>query len=102
MPTPLHRKAQRTIEPRQLIRSKALGLPFPESDSHNRFAILDFVVQGNRISFEMQPLGQRLQSFPGSCIDQVGRIERQSGPEKLVPPRCHFELPAKRRSPRIW
>lgn len=85
MPAPLHRKPQGSVEPGNLIHPKPLGLAFPEPHPSHRNPILDFIIQRHCVPPQMKPCGQCLQPLPGAGVYQLGRLEGNSGMEKVVP-----------------
>lgn len=92
MPPALDRKTERSVQPGNLVHPQAFGLPFPESHPGHPGAILHLVIERNRIAAQMQPSGQSLQPFAGVGINQLGGVEHDPGPQKVLPARHRVEL----------
>ena len=76
----LHRKAKRSIQARQIIGPKTFGLAFPETEPRHAFAILDLIVERDRISSNVRPAREALQPLldgkETSRVDRIYSIQR--------------------------
>jgi hypothetical protein len=96
----LHGEPKWTVEPGQLVGPKTPGLPLPEADPGDALTVLDFIVERDRIAFQVHSLGQGFQPLSGKCIDQLRGIQDESGTEKLLPTGHSIQLAAEQGSER--
>ena len=75
VPASLHGKPKWTVEPGQLVGSKPPGLSLPQADPGDTLTILNFVIERDRIPFQMHSLRQSFQPLPGRRIDQFRGIQ---------------------------
>ena len=92
VPSPLHGKAQRPIQSRELVRTQPLGLAFPQPDPGDPLSVLDLIIERNGVASYVQTPRQRLQPLARTRIHQLRRLEHDAGPEELIPAADPLEL----------
>jgi hypothetical protein len=88
----LHCKPEWSIQPGEIVRSQALGLSLTQAEPGHSSTILDLIVERHGISFDMDPTGQLLQGFADGGIDQLSRVQCNTGSQKFVPAVYLLEL----------
>lgn len=101
MPASLHGETKWSVEPGQLVGPKAPGLSLPQADPRDALTILNFVIERDRIPFQVHSLGQSFQPLPGGRIDQIPWVQDESGAEKLLPTGRSIQLAAEQGSHRF-
>lgn len=92
MPAALHRESHRPVEPGQLLLPQPLGLTFAQANPNHAFAVLDLIIEGNRVASKMHTRRELLQRLSDLVVHQLSGIERNPGTLEIVPAADSREL----------